>query len=190
MEPIHGRDLGPTASTAATPNRTRRVSSAALVLAALALSLPTTACGPSLIDNPTVIATDAEIEDTNDNRAIVELIDEYRRAIEDKDFGTLRSLVSSDYYENGGTSHTTIDDYGYDGLTEVFELYAENVRTLRLSVQIRRIEVQGDRANVYCDFGYNMLYVVDGQERWQVDSDLNRLELVREGGAWRVLAGL
>ena len=64
------------------------------------------------------------------------------------------------------------------------------MRQLRLQVLIREVDVQGDRANVYVDFSYNMLYVVDGQERWQVDRDLNRLELVREGGEWRVVAGL
>ena len=147
-------------------------------------------CGPALIDDSAVVSADAEIHDTPENREIVELVDNYRRALEDKDIGTLRRLISSDYYENAGTSHTTGDDYGYDGLTHVFELYAENVRQLRLSVLVREIEIRGDHANVYVDFVYNMLYVVEGQERWQVDRDLNRLELVREGAEWRVVAGL
>ncbi len=148
------------------------------------------ACGPGLIDDSAVVDPGAEIEDTEENRAVVDLIESYRRAVEDKDVGTLRRIISSDYYENGGTSHTTEDDYGYDGLTDAFEAIAENVRQLRLQVLIREVDVQGDRANVYVDFSYNMLYVVDGQERWQVDRDLNRLELVREGGEWRVVAGL
>ncbi len=149
-----------------------------------------TGCGPGLIDDSAVVAAEAEIADTPENREIVDLVNDYRRALEDKDLGTLRRLISSSYYENGGTTHTTMDDYGYDGLTHVFELYSENVRQLRLSVLIREIEIRGDRANVYVDFGYNMLYVLEGQERWQVDRDLNRLELVREGSEWRVSAGL
>jgi hypothetical protein len=147
-------------------------------------------CGPGTINDSRVVAREAEIADTPENRAIVQLVDSYRRALEDKDLGTLRNLISHSYYENGGTSHTTVDDYGYDGLMEVFALYAQNVRTLRLQVRIRRIEIEGERANVYVDFGYNMLYIIDGQERWQVDSDLNRMELVREDGQWRVVAGL
>ena len=156
-------------------------------LLALALGV---GCGPALIDDSSVIAEDAEITDTPEHRAIIELVDNYRRALEDKDIGTLRRLISSDYYENAGTNHSTMDDYGYDGLNHVFDLYSENVRQLRLSVLVREIELQGDRANVYVDFVYNMLYVVEGQERWQVDRDLNRLELVREGTDWRVVAGL
>lgn len=156
----------------------------------VATGLCSVACGPALIDDSAVVAADAEIPDTPENREIVELVDNYRRALEDKDVGTLRRLISSDYYENAGTSHTATDDYGYDHLTDVFELFAENVRQLRLSVSIRQIQIQGDRANVYVDFGYNMLYVVDGQERWQVDNDLNRIELAREGDEWRVIAGL
>lgn len=147
-------------------------------------------CGAAVIDDSSVVDEEAEIPDTEENRAIVALVETYRRAMEDKDIGTLRRIISSDYYENGGTSHTTEDDYGYDGLARVFELMAENVRQLRLSVVIRRIDVEGNRANVYVDFGYNMLYVIEGQERWQVDRDLNRMELVREGTEWRVAAGL
>jgi hypothetical protein len=148
------------------------------------------ACAPSVIDDSAVVAPDAEIRDTDENREIVALVEVYRRALEDKDVATLRRIISSNYYENGGTSHTTLDDYGYDGLTAAFEAIAQNVRQLRLSVLIREIDVEGDRANVYVDFGYNMLYVVDGQERWSADRDLNRLELVREGGEWRFVAGL
>ena len=153
-------------------------------------ALNPTACGPALIDDSSVVANDAEIVDNSVNREIIAQIEEYRRALEDKDIASLRRLISSGYYENAGTNHTTDDDYGYDGLTEVFELYAENVRQLRLSLEVRQIEVRGDRANVYLDYAYNMLYVVEGQERWQVDRDINRVELVREGDQWRVLAGL
>jgi hypothetical protein len=161
-----------------------------LLIAALVLAYPAIGCGPGIIDDSPVVADDADIPDTAEHRAIVELIEVYRRALEDKDVGSLRQIISSDYYENAGTSHTTSDDYGYDHLTEVLETYAESVRQLRLSVIIRQIEIQGSRANVYVDYGYNMLYVIDGQERWQVDRDLNRLELVREGSVWRVVAGL
>lgn len=161
-----------------------------LVLLTLLSGLAMVACGPGVIEDSTVIAQDAEIPDTPENRAVVALVELYRRAIEDKDIASLRGLVSSDYYENGGTTHTTQDDYGYDGLLQVFETYAENVRQIRLQVLIRSIEISGDRANVYVDFGYNMLYVINGQERWQVDRGLNRLELVKEGNEWRILAGL
>ena len=153
-------------------------------------SLSLFACGPGLIDDSSVIEAGAEIADTEENREIVRVVDTYRRALEDKDVGALRRIISSDYYENAGTSHTTTDDYGYDGLTSALEAIAENVRQLRLSVLIREVDVSGSYANVYVDFSYNMLYVVDGQERWQVDRDLNRLELVREDGEWRIAAGL
>lgn len=160
------------------------------VVVLAAVTLLCTACGPALIDDSPVIAADAEIVDDQVNREIIALVEEYRRALEDKDIASLHRIISSGYYENGGTNHTTDDDYGYDGLTEVFELYGENVRQLRLSFEVHQIEVRGNRANVYLDYAYNMLYVVEGQERWQVDRDLNRLELVREGEQWRVLAGL
>ncbi|MBN1947252.1 MAG: hypothetical protein JW797_16395 [Bradymonadales bacterium] len=160
-----------------------------VVLLSLVL-LDLTGCGPALIDDSLVVAEDAKVEDNEVNREIITLVEEYRRALEDKDLATLRRLVSSNYYENGGTNDTADDDYGYDGLANVLEMYSQNIRQLHLSVQVKQIEVRGNRANVYMDFAYNMLYVVDGQERWQVDRNLNRLELIREGDRWRVLAGL
>jgi hypothetical protein len=161
-----------------------------LVLMALLSSLASVACGPGIIEDSAVVAEDADIPDTPEFREIVYLVEVYRRAIEDKDVASLRNLVSSDYYENSGTTHTTHDDYGYNGLLEVFEVYAESVRQIRLQVLIHSIEISGDRANVYVDFGFNMHYVVNGQERWQVDRGLNRIELVWEQEQWRILAGL
>lgn len=160
------------------------------IVISFVIATPFVGCGPALIDDSALIAEDAEIPDTIEYRAIVELVDEYRRALEDKDVGMLRRIVSSDYYENGGTSYTTSDDYGYDGLTEAFELIAEHVRQLRLWIEIHAIEIEGTRANVYVEYSYNMLYVVDGQEHWKIDRDLNRIELVLENDQWRIAAGL
>ena len=150
-----------------------------------------TGCGPGIIENSSVISDESEIFNTDENRDIVSLIETYQQALEDKDVGTLQRYISNDYYENAGTTQTTQDDYGFSGLNDVFNLFGENVRQINVHVSIRDIQIDGNLANVYLDYSYNMLYVIDGQERWQVDSDINRIELVLEpDNQWRFIHGL
>ncbi len=136
------------------------------------------------------ISDDADIADTEDHRQVLEVLYEYRMALVTKDFGTLNRLVSEDYYDNAGTTHTTEDDYGYDNLPEVFELLANYADEIQYGIKVRALEVDGRQASVDFRYDYAYRFKMGDQETWDAGSDMNRLEMRREGDVWRITGGM
>src|SRR6478672_4443044 len=58
------------------------------------------------------------VRDTRQNREILEIVEKYRRAMEERDAATLLALAHPQYYEDSGTPKGD-DDYGYQGLRDV-----------------------------------------------------------------------
>lgn len=166
--------------------RISHVASAILLMATVALTL---GCAGRFIQGE-VIHNESKIRNTAENRSVVELIESYQQSIEHMDIETLREIVSRDYYENAGTTHTTDDDYGYEGVTRLFESISKHVDETRLSVKVRDIRVYGDRADVIFEYAYTMMYEVGSGHRWQTERDVNRIQLQLEDGEWRIVSGL
>ena len=145
-------------------------------LAALALvSALASACGPKMIPNST-------IEDTADNREILELVRRYRMAYEAKDAAAIAALASDDYLDRrSNISKTTLENE----LQKDFD----RVRELQLELNVRRIDVEGDRAQL--DYFYSTSFLLDAPEAtWQTETDDKRMILERTRDGWKVLSGL
>lgn len=130
------------------------------------------------------------LKDTPDHRAIVDLVEQYRRAVESKDIDALLALADERFYEDSGTPETE-DDYNYQGLREHFEQHFEHLGEVQLNIILKDVEVSGDQADV--DYRYVARYRMDlpSGEKWRVIDEVNRLELVRqgEGPDWKVKSG-
>lgn len=137
-----------------------------------------------------VIHSDAKIRKSADAQAVIELVETYERAMGERDHSTLIRLVSRDYYENAGTTHTTEDDYGYDGVVLLFEVLTRHVIEARVDVKVREVRVYGERADVLFEYAYTMHYKIGEARRWQTQRDVNRIQLQREDGEWRIVSGL
>lgn len=148
-----------------------------------------TACGARYLESP-VVATDTRIERTDEREAILVVMEDYVRELAALNVEGLRALISEDYYENNGTTHTTDDDYGYQGVLALFETLKKHVADVRVRVAVREINVRDDRADVLFDYEYTMLYRVQESERWSTQSDVNRIEMRNEDGIWRITSGL
>ncbi len=131
-----------------------------------------------------------EIEDTPANRAIVNLVERYRAAVETRDVETLKALASQQYYENASTTWTSDDDWGRPDLEEVLGRYQDHVKAISYEVKIKRLQVRGKRANVDLHHTWAFQYTDGERDAWTRKTDDNRLELVLEGGDWRVLSGM
>lgn len=159
------------------------------------LSVMLGACGGRFLNSP-MVDRDARIPRSADSEAILEMMEQYAMAIDEMDVSWLRGVISRDYYENAGTTHTTEDDYGYEGVMAMFETLARHVEDSRVELKIRDIKVRGDRADVVFEYAYTMLYRVGESRRWQTQRDVNRVQLQRERdaegdeGVWRIISGL
>lgn len=157
-----------------------------------------TACGPDYLRKESHYADvhgleideTSEIPDTAENRAVVNVLIQYRNALVTKDVGTLKRLVSDTYYENAGTTDSTRDDYGAAELPDVFELLASKADEIKFDIELKHVEVKGDKAMVDYEFKYAYRFAVGDQQNWDAGTDLNRLELFAENGEWKIISGL
>ena len=87
----------------------------------LALSLGICACAHSKIRG-------TQIDDTEENRAILLIVEEYHRAVEDLDADAVLALVSPKYFEDNGNT-IEADDYDYKGLSDGLKANFSRTRT-------------------------------------------------------------
>jgi hypothetical protein len=132
------------------------------------------ACAPSLIPG-------TQISDTEDHRAILDVLRRYKNAFEAKDAPAIAKLASRKYLD-------ARESISGETLEKVMGETFEKVRDARLDINVRRIDVQGDRAVV--DFFYASASLVDTPTaQWKRESDDYRMHLEREGKEWKVVLG-
>jgi hypothetical protein len=139
-------------------------------------------CGNQLIPN-------TDVPDTQANRDAVEFVEEYRHAVESHNPASILRLVSRAYYDDNGTPSST-DDVDYDRLQEELGRWTSDVLDVRYEMRYRRVSVYPER--VFVDVTYTGSFKVRTAEgeRWERRLADNRIELVREDGAFRIVSGL
>jgi hypothetical protein len=136
------------------------------------------------------IDEDARIPDTTENRKILDVLAKYREALIQKDVGTIRRLVSEDYYDNAGSTDTTRDDYGHDELPQTYEMVAQHAKNIQYNVTVKELEVEDNRARLTYEYNYAYQIEMGDQSEWDAGLEVDRLELVRQGDSWKIAAGL
>lgn len=149
----------------------------------LAIALAPVACAHySVIPGTRVI-------DTKTNREIIEVLERYRQALEEKDGASLLALAHPNYYEDSGTPKGD-DDYGYEGLKEILARRLSALKTLRYNIEYRKVEVEGTRARA--DIRYDASYQIATEmgDRWERKQNDKRIELENDGKRWLIIAGM
>lgn len=136
------------------------------------------------------IGDKAKIPDSNKNREVLDIVAQYQKAVSSKDFGTLKRLIAQEYYDNGGTTDTTEDDYSGTKLPELFEMMAKHAEEIKYDVTVKRVQYKHKRALVDYEYKYAYKYKVGDKPTWDAGVEVNRLELVPENGRWRIASGL
>jgi ketosteroid isomerase-like protein len=130
-----------------------------------------------------------DIEDSADNRAIVAVIDQYRKAFDRRDAPAILALVSRSYFDDAGTSDPS-DDLDFAQLAQALPASLKGLADVKLELAVSKIEVKGDSAAA--DLLYDSRYRV-ATPRGEVakrDSDVHRMKLRREDGVWKITSGL
>jgi hypothetical protein len=159
-----------------------------LSLAAMATCLVLLAsCSTRYIGN-------TKVEDTSENREILQVVEQYRRAVEDRDVQRVLDLTSDRYMEDPGTPGDPSDDYDKAGLRKRLETSFSKVEEQRLRIDARKItRFEGEKlptvgVEYRFDFRYKM--ALPGNGEWREAMDLNRVVLVQEEDGWKILSGL
>lgn len=155
-----------------------------LLLAALTLGVGalTPGCGATVIPN-------TDVPDTAENRQVVDFVEGYRHAVEERSPSQILRLVSERYYDDNGTPSTD-DDMDYDSLRDHFGRWEADVVDVRYEMRYRRVTFGPDR--IFVDFTYTGSFKVRDVEgdRWSRRLADNRIEIVREDDEFRIISGL
>ena len=163
--------------------RTCRMKLPYVLLAYVALSSAAlTGCSTHYIPN-------TDVEDTDENREVVRFCEQYRKALERKDIGTLLALASPRYYEDGGNVDPS-DDLDYEGLRDWLEGRFQDTKAIRYEIRYRRILRHNDL--IFIDYTYSASYRIPGPkgDEWRRKVEDNRLELVPFQDEFRIVAGM
>jgi hypothetical protein len=127
---------------------------------------------------------------SEENRKIIETIEEYRQRLMQRNVVGLLALASPRYFEDSGTPRSD-DDYGYDGLKEVLEKQLPRVKSLRYDIEYRNIRVSGNEAEVevFLDGSFE-ISAPEAGDRYRRVNDYHRFVLTRDGDEWKFLAGM
>jgi hypothetical protein len=131
-----------------------------------------------------------DVEDNDENRRIIAFCEKYRHAIEERNVPLLLGMASNAYFEDGGNVDAE-DDMDYAGLKEYLEGRFKDTRAIRYEIRYRRIKrVREDK--IYIEYTYTASYRIPGlkQDEWRHTVADNRLELVPDQSAYKILAGM
>jgi hypothetical protein len=164
--------------------RSSRLPGAALAAVACALLAGAAGCAHRDYFPGTTIVRSEE------NRKIIETVEEYRQRLMQRNVVGLLALASPRYFEDSGTPRSD-DDYGYDGLKAVLETQLPRVKSLRYDIEYRNIRVSGNEAEVevFLDGSFE-ISAPEAGDRYRRVNDYHRFVLEREGDEWKFLAGM
>jgi hypothetical protein len=125
-----------------------------------------------------------------ENRKIIQTIEEYRQRLMQRNVVGLLALASPRYFEDSGTPRSD-DDYGYEGLKKVLEEQLQRVKSLRYDIEYRNIRVSGNQAEVevFLDGSFEIASAEAG-DRYRRVNDYHRFLLEKDGDQWKFLAGM
>ncbi len=153
------------------------------LLACAALAVPLGGCTTHYIPN-------TDVEDTEDNRRVIDFCEQYRHAVEARNIPMLLKLADQRYYEDGGNADSS-DDMDYDGLREYLEGQFKQTRAIRYEMHYRRV-LPGKKKTLFVDYTYTASYKIPSPsgDLWRRRVSDNRLEIVPTGETFKILAGM
>ena len=165
-----------------------RAARAALVVGVASIGVA--AVGGGLLGCKHEYIPNTDVDDTEDNRKIVEFCEKYRRALETKDIARLLTLAHPEYYEDGGNIDAS-DDIDLAGLKDYLTTKFDDAESIRYEIRYRRVTVEEER--VYVDYTFSASYRIpteSGNDVWQRKVSDNRLELIPHEDAFLIIAGM
>jgi hypothetical protein len=131
-----------------------------------------------------------DVEDTDDNRRIIDFCEKYRHAVEQRNVPMLLKLADPKYYEDGGNADSA-DDMDYAGLEEYLQDKFRQTRAIRYEMHYRRV-TEGRKNTLFVDYTYSASYKIPSPtgELWRRRVADNRLEVIPVGETFRILSGM
>jgi hypothetical protein len=140
------------------------------------------ACSHDVIPNTTV-------EDTEENRKVVDFVEMYRNAVEKRDEVALGKLASENYFDDMGTPAGD-DDMDREALLVGLKRMREEILAARYQISYRTVTYVQDRVLVDIVYtGWFKVQTNDGPQ-WRRRLEPHRMVLQREKESYSILSGM
>jgi hypothetical protein len=124
-----------------------------------------------------------------ENRKIIETVEQYRRRLMEHNVEGLLVLASPKYFEDSGTPRSD-DDYGYEGLRRVLNTQLRRVKSLRYDIEYRNIHINGTEAEVEVFLDGSFELAADSGDRYRRVNDYHRFRLEKVNDEWKFVGGM
>ena len=148
----------------------------AIAILAFAAGATVTSCKPAMLPG-------TNVEDTEENRKVIEFLGKYRSAVVEKSPDAIVGLCAKDYFEDNGTVDQN-DDYGIQKLHDKLAADFSKTKEIHLELIVQQIErkridrgesAHGQRRNALDGFPAPRKVegdvIVDDLERWLLGSE-------------------
>jgi hypothetical protein len=154
------------------------------VIPGLLLALAMSGCMPHKLAG-------TDIDDTSDTRAVLDVVNLYRAAVERRNAQAVIDLTDESFRDDGGSVNPD-DDLDYKALYTVLPGRLLKLRDVKLDLTVRRIEFDDDSKKARVTYSYQLTFKVpEYTPRTQTENDIKQMTLKRVGeNAWKITSGI
>ena len=130
------------------------------------------------------------MDNTESNRALLKMLDDYRRAVEEKNVEGIMRLLDESFSDDGGTADMS-DDMEYANARKKLEERFSRINNVRMQLNFRKMEHSPSQPNVYLVSYSYMLSFSMGDKDIPQTSDVKQMHVRKtKDGAWLILSGI
>jgi hypothetical protein len=152
-----------------------------LVLAALA-----TGCSVRKIPG-------TEIEDNDDTRVILSVMEQYRKAVESKNAQTLVDLSDQSFKDDGGSAAPD-DDLEYSQMYSVLPARFARFDDIKLELSVRKITIDRELGTAAATYTYSTTFKLPGlSSKPQSESEIKQMTFTladKSKRVWKITSGI
>lgn len=132
-----------------------------------------------------------ELDDTDDTRAILDVMEKYRTAIEKRDAQQIISLADESFKDDGGSANPD-DDYDYHDLYTKLPETLKRIGDIRLELNVRKIELSEDLGSARATYTYTTSYLLPGLlSKKQSDTEIKQMIFKKvDKNVWKIVSGV
>ncbi|HEY5677336.1 MAG TPA: hypothetical protein VI356_18410 [Myxococcales bacterium] len=129
------------------------------------------------------------IPDNSQTRAILDVFQHYKNALEARDSSALLALAARTYSDRGDVARG-IPPTDYSTLQQKLKTDFAKVTGIKLEATIKDLKIADEQANL--DYFEVLRYSVATPtgEKWKSESDDTRMRFARVDGQWKIVSGL
>jgi len=132
-----------------------------------------------------------EIDDTTDTRAILSVIDSYRKAVESKNAQTIIDLADDSFKDDSGSS-TPDDDHDYKSLHTKLPQEFSRVDDLRVDINVRKIDIDKALDIATATYTYTITFRMPSLTTTaKSEADIKQMRFRRvKDHTWKIVSGI